>query len=444
MTTFSDPETERVLLASILEFPEAYHQAMALGLRAEYFSDEQNRVLFRAIVGLGETGQPIAFETVVSQLLSNVPGREKMRAALEDLTSPLYMPKKNVEWHVRKLQDKAVRSRLVSVCRRAIATAEEPSETTLNCLENAQQALLEIQSDSTASQAMHVKELLPKVLHGLELRSSEKGLIGLPTGLSDLDEATTGIRPGELWVIGALPARGKTALGTQIALATAASNVPVVVFSLEMRQEELGCRFLSNESTVSASRIRKPSFIGKEQWLELAQCAGHISQWPLYIDDSPTMSLRGLLARARLYIRRFGCRLVVVDYIRLINAPGRELREQVGNVTDALRQLAKTEQVGVVALSQLARPRDRNPNSRPSMLGLKESGDIEAHAHVVLLIHMPMKQGEPTGEDEIIIGKNRHGPMGAIEVSFNRETLSFRSRSKHDDKSEQSVMDLTR
>jgi replicative DNA helicase len=142
------------------------------------------------------------------------------------------------------------------------------------------------------------------------------------------------------------------------------------------------------------------------------------------------MSLQGLLARARLYIRRFACRLVVVDYIRLISAPGRELREQVGNVTDSLRQLAKTEQVGVVALSQLARPRDRNPNSRPSMLGLKESGDIEAHAHVVLLIHMPLKQGEPTGEDEIIIGKNRHGPMGAIEVSFNRETLSFMPRSK--------------
>jgi replicative DNA helicase len=221
VTDFSDPEAERALLASILEYPEAYYQAIALGLRAEHFSDEQTRVLFRAVVSLGQAGQPIAFETVLSQILSNVPGAEKMRAALEDLTSPLYMPKKNVEWHVRKLQDKAMRSRLVLACKRAIAAAEEPSETTNSCLENAQQALLEIQSDSTASHATHVKELLSQVLQGLELRSAQKGLIGLPTGLSGLDDATTGVRPGELWVIGALPARGKTALGTQIALATA-------------------------------------------------------------------------------------------------------------------------------------------------------------------------------------------------------------------------------
>lgn len=351
------------------------------------------------------TNRARGIATFQAQILSSVPGADKMRAALEDLAGPLYMPRKNVDWHVRKLQDKTVRSRLVLACKRAIAAADEPSESTNDCLENMQQALLEIQSDSTTSQVILVKELLPQVLQGPELRSAQKGLIGLPTGLSDLDDATTGVRPGELWVIGALPARGKTALGTQIALASAASKVPVALFSLEMRREELGCRFLSNESTVSASRIRKPSFIRQEQWLELAQCADHISQWPLYIDDSPTMSLQGLLARARLYIRRFGRRLVVVDYIRLINAPGRELREQVGNVTDALRQLAKTEQVGVVALSQLARPRDRNPNSRPSMLGLKESGDIEAHAHVVLLIHMPMKQGEPTERTKSSLGK---------------------------------------
>jgi replicative DNA helicase len=444
MTVFADPETERALLASVLEYSEAYYQAMALGLRAEHFSEDQNRILFRALVHLGEAGQPIAFETVLSQLEANVPGAERMRAALEDLTGPLYMPKKDIAWHVQRLQDKARRSRLVSVSKRAIAAAEDPNETTNNCLENAQQVLLEIQSDSVPGQATLVKEFLPQVLRALEQRSSQKGLIGLPTGLSELDDSTTGVRPGEFWVIGALPGRGKTALGAQIALATAASGTPAVIFSLEMRQDELGCRFLSNESTVSASRIRRPSFIGKEQWLELLRCAERIGALPLYVDDAPTMTLQALVARARLYIRRFGCRLVVVDYIRLINAPGRELREQVGNVTDALRQLAKSEKVGVVALSQLARPKTGNPNTRPSMLSLKESGDIEAHAHVVLLIHMPAKGGEPTGKDEIIIGKNRHGPVGPIDVSFSREALKFLSRSTQDESSEQQALDLTK
>jgi replicative DNA helicase len=117
-----------------------------------------------------------------------------------------------------------------------------------------------------------------------------------------------------------------------------------------------------------------------------------------------------------------------VDYIRLVKASGKELREQVGNVTDALRQLAKTERVGVIALSQLARPTGKSLSARPSMLRLKESGDIEAHAHVVLLIHMPMKSDKPTGDDEIIIAKNRHGPIGTIDVTFSRDRLKFLPR----------------
>jgi len=262
----------------------------------------------------------------------------------------------------------------------------------------------------------------------LENRAKQEGLIGLPTGISELDQATTGVRPGELWVIGAMSGRGKTALGAQIALANGSKGNPVVFFSLEMTRDELGDRFLCNESTVSAARIRNPSFIDNDEWRELAECAGRLAEWPLFIDDSPSLTIQALLARARLCIRRFGCRLVIVDYLRLIKAPGRELREQVGNATDALRQLAKSEQVGVVALSQLARPRDRNINARPTMLGLKESGDIEAHAHVILLIHMPAKKGEPSGDDQIIIGKNRHGPMGAIDVTSSKERLKFLPR----------------
>ena len=262
----------------------------------------------------------------------------------------------------------------------------------------------------------------------LQQRASHRGLIGLPTSLKGLDDATTGIRAGELWVIGAMSGRGKTALGTQIALANVAAGNPTVFFSLEMTREELGDRLLCNESTVSASRIRNPSFITKDQWREIVACADKAIGWELFIDDSSSLTIQALVARARLYIRRFGCKLVIVDYLRLIKAPGRELREQVANATDALRQLAKSEHVGVIALSQLARPKDRNTNSQPNMLGLKESGDIEAHAHVVLLIHMPAKKNQPTGEDQIIIGKNRHGPMGAIDVTFNRERLKFLPR----------------
>jgi replicative DNA helicase len=282
-----------------------------------------------------------------------------------------------------------------------------------------QEQLLRLHAEVTPDRVAKLGQFLPEVIRHLEARAKTQGLIGLTTGIADLDGATTGIRPGELWVIGAMPGRGKTVLGAQIALANVSSGHPVAFFSLEMSRADLAERFLSSRSSVSASKVRNPSYIDSNDWRELANCIENLSELDLYVDDSSSLSIQSLIARARLLVRRKGCRLIVVDYLRLVQAPGREIREQVSNATDALRQFAKTEGVGVIALSQLARPRDRNLNSRPTVLGLKESGDVEAHAHVVLLIHMPSKSGEPTGMDEIIIGKNRHGPIGAIDVTFN-------------------------
>lgn len=269
---------------------------------------------------------------------------------------------------------------------------------------------------------------MPKVFADLEQRSKSEGLIGLPTGIAGLDEATTGLRPRELWIAGALPGRGKTALGAQIALTNAGRGTPVAFFSLEMSREQLGERFLSNESRVSASRVRNPRYIEGPQWLSLMQCVSTLEQYPLYVDDSNSLSIETLSARAKLYVRRFGCRLVIVDYLRLVQASGDQIRERVGNVAEGLRQLAKSEDISVLALSQLSRPKDGDINSRPNLLQLKESGDIEASAHTVLLIYMPMSNDDPTGKDEIIIGKSRNGPMGSVPVFFSRDRLKFFSR----------------
>jgi replicative DNA helicase len=225
-----------------------------------------------------------------------------------------------------------------------------------------------------------------------------------------------------------MPGRGKTALGTQVALANASAGTAVAFFSLEMSREQLGERFLSNESGVAAARIRNPRYIEQTQWTSILQCLGKLEQYPLYIDDSTSLNIETLIARAKLCIRRFGCRLVVVDYLRLVLAQGDQLRERVGNVAEGLRQLAKSESVSVLALSQLSRPKDGDINSRPNLLQLKESGDVEAAAHTVLLLYMPMRNDLPTGQEEIIIGKNRNGPMGSVTVMFNRDRLKFYPR----------------
>jgi replicative DNA helicase len=189
--------------------------------------------------------------------------------------------------------------------------------------------------------------------------------------------------------------RGKTALGAQIAVTSARRGTGSAIFSLEMSRDELGARVLSNESRVPASRIRNPRWLRKEDWGALINLVSNLEECPFFVDDAPSLTIQALTARARLYIRRHAVKLIVVDYLRLVQAPGRDLRERLGNATDALRQLAKSEKVAVIALSQLRRP--ESINSRPSMLDLKESGDIEAHAHVVLLIYTPVESDSPTG-----------------------------------------------
>jgi replicative DNA helicase len=162
---------------------------------------------------------------------------------------------------------------------------------------------------------------------------------------------------------------------------------------------------------------------------ELLRAAGAIAECPIYVDDRPSLKIQELLASARLYIRRHGVKLIVVDYLRLVDAPGRELRDRVGYVANALRQLAKSERIGVVLLSQLRRP-EGGINARPTMLDLKESGDIEAHSHVVLLPYLPVgDDGRPVPEDELlIIGKNRNGGVGSLPVYFDERRLQFFDR----------------
>jgi len=211
-------------------------------------------------------------------------------------------------------------------------------------------------------------------------------------------------------------------------MACGEAGVPSCAFSLEMQEIELGKRILAARSSFSATQLRNPQGIRKEQWSALASSAADVAEWPIFIDDSPSLIVSELLAKARLYIRRHKVRVFIVDYLRLIEAPGRELRERVGFVANSLRQLAKSEKVSVVLLSQLRRPQG-GANDYPTMLDLKESGDIEAHSHVVLLPFLPTENGAAEPEKQLlVIGKNRNGATGSLPVFFDEKRLQFRER----------------
>jgi replicative DNA helicase len=425
-------DAERTVLGCAMLDTTALYRILPL-LRSADFSLDSHRKIYHAVAELAEAGDPVDTMTVTDALtekgqLEQVGGVSYLTNLDEQVTSSL-ASLTNVEHYAEKILDKSRRRQARAVGARLTSATEDISVSTDECLQLVQESLLQIEASSGRTTARHVRDFMPDVLRELETQSQNQGLVGMATGISSLDVATGGIRPGELWTIGALPGKGKTALAVQIVLANGAVQTPTLAFSLEMQDLEIGKRFLAAKSSCPAMQIRNPQTIRRDRWPELLESAAEIAECPIYVDDRGTLKIQELLASARLCILRHGVKLIVVDYLRLVDAPGRELRDRVGYVANALRQLAKSERVGVVLLSQLRRP-EGGINARPTMLDLKESGDIEAHSHVVLLPYLPVtNDGRPTLEDELlIIGKNRNGGVGSLPVYFDEKRLQFFDR----------------
>lgn len=409
-------QPEKAVIGAILAHPQKIYEAMTL-LGVSDFTFAHARIFEACVEIANEGGLP---ETLaVCDHLTNMGLLEKIGGLAYLIECERYEAMGLAEM-CKRVREHAHRRRLLKVCELATKDLREGKPVS-ECVEEVESGLLSVQANNIQSEIFHVKDFALAVVDGLyRIKRRGSDLIGLSTGIQALDDATGGIRAGELWIIGA-------ALGLQIAAANADQDVPTLVFSLEMAKELVMQRILAAKSGVKAGRIRNPNFLSDADLRNLQETAANCAAWPLYVDESSQLTVDELRARAKLFVRRHGVKLIVADYLRLIRAGGRELREQVGNAADCLRRIAKEENVAVVGLSQLKRP--ENINDRPNMLGLKESGDIEAHAHVCLLLYQPVNEsGEFTHDDEIIIGKQRNGPLGTERVKFDHNTLTFKSR----------------
>lgn len=418
-------DMERSILGAILLDGRAFNEA-AERLAVGDFHLDSHRRIYRAMQRMTEAAHPVDIVTLTEEL--------NRHRELEPIGDPGYiaslvegLPERpSIRHYVEIVKEKARLRGLVSAAQVAIARALD-SDTSTEIAGGLLETILNVEAQAKENHALTGRDFMPQVLQELEAQSQAGGLVGLPTGLDPLDALTGGLRKEELIVVGALPGAGKTALACQIIEANAEAGNGVGVFSIEMSRWDLGRRFLSAVTDVSAGKIRKPQYIGKTDWPALARGAAEVSEWPIWIDDSGAVSIAELLARARLFIHRMKAKLIIVDYLQLVRADARDVRERVSKVADALRQLAKAEQVPVVLLSQLRRP--QNVNDPPTIVDLKESGDIEAHAHIVLLIHAPAAaDGNSMGEDTIIVAKNRNGSRGPVAVRLNVHKLKFYSR----------------
>lgn len=418
------PETE--LFSSIFFEPNSL-ELVAPILRSEDFALDEHRALYESMLQLMEQGRPIDAVHVSERLAARGWSPEKSMNVIVRETDGAPMAGQARSYAVL-VHEAARKRRLISAMELLQHRASEPGANPDALIEEFQQRIFELQSDRPEMELSPVRQAASDFLNQASAERKHVGeLCGLSTGIGGLDVATTGFRDGELWIAGALPGRGKTSLAIQAAIELVSKDIPVLIFSLEMTAKELVRRIVGER--LGAWNLRNVRSMSESQWSVAQEYAAEVAQWPLFIDDSASISALDLAARARLGIRQHKARLVIVDYLQLLRGTAKEIRERVGQSANSLRQLAKETGVPVLALSQLRRPGDLN--NRPTMIDLKESGDIEAHAHTVLLLYMPTGQdGQPIGEDEIIIGKQRNGPIGSVPVYFDKRTLSFRERMK--------------
>jgi replicative DNA helicase len=418
-------DSERSTLGSILLNGSSYAEA-AQQLNADDFSLSSHRIIFRTIARLAGTSEVIDLVTVVAALrdsreLEAIGGAEYAASLIDGVPDG-----PTISAYTRRVKEKSLSRRLIHAANAAVARAMD-GEPTSEVAASLMDSVLDVGAVRQGKSLTSLHDLMPEVLRDMETESQAGKLVGLPSGLAVLDQMTGGFRRGELIVIGALPGRGKTAFGCQIVVANAEVKNPVGVFSVEMSRGDIGRRLLSAVGPISAVKIRNPHMLTSNEWPKLAESAAEIRNWPVWLDDTGNLSVNDLVTRAKVLVSRKAVELLIVDHLQLVQADSRDVRERVSKVAEACRQIAKAEQITVVLLSQLRRP--QNANDIPTMLDLKESGDIEAAAHVVLLLHTPDGQdGSSTGEDLVIIGKNRNGPRGPIPVFFNRSNLKFHAR----------------
>lgn len=423
---------ERAVLGAILLDDSVYHQ-IAPQLRPEHFFHAAHRKIYQTMCELGEAGKKIELFTVVDVLTS--------RSELQKVGGSAYLSDlgtgavKSLEAPVKAIRECHSRRQLMALLEAGmgrVTDRSEPAEATITDLEI---SLLEILADSSKPEAVSGKEIARPLYQQLEeMRRSKRQVLGLLSGLPGLDLATTGFRKGEITCIGARPGQGKTAFAIQIAHANLLENTPALFFSLEMSREQLQMRAYSQHLDIPGWAFRNPRSMSNDDWTKVGLLTDNVEsgaqEWPLYIDDTAALDVHELIARARLEVRRKRIKLVIVDYLQLVRVRTKvkDERERLNLISAALREFAKTERIPVVVLSQLARPRDGNENEVPTMFRLKESGNIEQDASVVLLLYRPLKDGDFSGEDEIIIAKQRNGPVGSIPVVFDQKLLKYRER----------------
>ncbi len=428
-------EAEESVLGGVLLDNTAIDRVVEL-VRPDDFYRGAHRKLFRAMLALSEKSEPVDIITLAEML--------RARGELADVGGAAYLAElaervptaANVMHYARIVRDRAVQRDLITAAT-DIATKGYEATTNVNeLLDRAEQAIFNIAERKVRASFSRLQDILVDSIKTIErLYEQKQSVTGVPTGFVDLDRLTSGLQPSDLIIVAGRPSMGKTAFCLNIAENCALrADVGVAVFSLEMAKEQLAMRMLCSEARVDLARVRT-GHLTEREFPRLAMAAGRLADAPIYIDDSPALSVLELRAKARRLKRDPEAKLglIVVDYIQLMHsAEGRDSREQeISEISRSLKALAKELKLPVVALSQLNRQVENRQPPIPRLADLRESGAIEQDADVICFLYREeyyLEDSDKKGIADVIVAKQRNGPIGTVELTFLKEFTRFENR----------------
>ncbi|MCD8103963.1 MAG: replicative DNA helicase [Lachnospiraceae bacterium] len=418
-----DTEAEQAVIGAMLMDRDAVTVASEI-LAPDDFYQKQFGLLFEAMIELYGENKPIDLVTVQNRLREKdaPPEISSMEFARDIMTS--VWTSASVKAHAQIVAQKALLRRLIRVCEEIASTCYAGKESTEAIMEDAEKKIFQVLQQNTGEDFVPIREIVLQALDRIEAASRSKGSVtGLATGFIDLDYKTSGFQPSDLLLIAARPSMGKTAFALNIAEYMAfKSDLTVAVFSLEMSREQLVNRLFAMESRVDSQTLRTGN-LSDNDWSSLIEAAGVIGKSNLIIDDTPGISVSELRSKCRKYKLEHKLDIIMIDYLQLMTASRRSdsRQQEISDISRSLKEIARELQVPVVALSQLSRAVEQRPDHRPMLSDLRESGAIEQDADVVMFIYRDDYYNHDSQKKdvaEIIIAKQRNGPIGTVELAW--------------------------
>jgi replicative DNA helicase len=422
------PDLEEAVLGALMLEKNALTAVIEF-LRPEHFYSEAHKLIYEAIIDLFKNSEPVDMRTVVAQLRKNgklelVDGAYKIAELTSKVSSAA-----NIEYHARIIIEMAIKRSLIEIASQIHHDAYEDTTDVFELLDKTEQGIFQISDTNLRKNYDTMKSLMFQAIQELQEKKNHKdGLTGIPTGFSKLDRVTSGWQKSDLVIIAARPGMGKTAfIVSALRNAAVDFNYPVAIFSLEMSSLQLVNRLISAEAELESEKIKKGN-LAEFEWAQLVHKTNRLSSAPIFIDDTPALSILELRAKCRRLKAEHNIQMVVVDYLQLMKGEAGGNREQeIASISRALKGVAKELGIPVIALSQLSRGVEtRGGDKRPQLSDLRESGSIEQDADIVMFLYRPEyykitvdEDGLPTqGLAEVIIAKHRNGSLENVKLKF--------------------------